>query len=161
GLPKAELVSPTGVKASLLADIGHHGPFPMLESAVTLHDAGGDDLDLSFERGVLVLENAKKVGEAKDRLPIGGETGQRTRRTPRAKVGLEIFGGHAPGVFKVSGPKADVPTTDLLMLVLNGQVFLDTGAEGVAMTAPPGTARLHWDNVLRQHSFQRLDKLPE
>jgi hypothetical protein len=29
------------------------------------------------------------------------------------------------------------------------------------MRAPPGVARLHWDSVAREPSFQRLDKLPE
>ncbi len=162
GLPKAEFIGSSGaVKGALLADIGQHGPFPVLESAVILHDPAGVDLDVGFERGLLVLENLKKDGEAKVRLRIRDETWLLSMRTPGTKVGLEIFGRHAPGIFKLGDAKSDVPTTDLLMLVLDGQVFLDTGTQGTAMQAPPGIARLHWDNVLHDHTFQRLDKLPE
>jgi hypothetical protein len=49
----------------------------------------------------------------------------------------------------------------VLMLVLKGRVFLDTGKEGMGMREPPGVARFHWDSRLRKHSFQHLDKFPE
>jgi len=162
GIPRVEFTSLSGeVQVRLLADIGNRGPFPVLESAVVLHDAAGVDLDLTFERGLMVLENLKKEGGAKVRLRIGDESWVLSLQTPGTKVGLEIFGRHPAGLPKVKDENKDTPTIDVLMLVLNGQAFLDTGKEGMGMHSPPGLARFHWDNALRQHTFQRLDKLPE
>jgi hypothetical protein len=162
GMPRADLVSASGtVHACLLADIAKRGPYPVLETAIVLHDAAGADLDLTFERGLVVLENLKKTGEAKVRVRVGDETWMLTLQTPGAKVGLEIFGRHAPGLPKLGDKKADVPTTDLLLLVIHGQAFLETGLEGQALRAPPGLARMHWDSVLRTPTFQRLEKLPD
>src|SRR5262249_22240569 len=118
------------------------------------------DLDLTFARGLIVLENLKKNGEAKVRLRIRDESWLLILQTPGTKVGLEIFGRHAPGLPMTIDAKTDNPTTDLLMLVLQGKAFLDTGKEGTALQAPPGIARMHWDSILRQVSFQRLEKLP-
>jgi hypothetical protein len=162
GMPKSEFVSASGaVQGRLLADIGQRGPFPVLEAGVVLHDAAGADLDLTFDRGLLVLENVKKQGDAKVRLRVRDEVWELQLRTPGTKVGLELFGRHPPGMPKTIDEKTDLPTTDVLMLVLQGQAFLDTGKEGMALTAPPGVARLHWDSVLRELAFQRLEKLPE
>ena len=162
GMPRVELTSLSeGVQLRLLADVGQRGPFPVLEAGVILHDAAGADLDLTLERGLVVLENLKKNGGSKVRLRVRDETWVLDLQTPGTKVGLEIFGRHAPGLRKTIDEKTDVPTTDVLMLVLNGQAFLEMGKEGMGMHAPPGLARFHWDSVLREHSFQRLDKLPE
>jgi hypothetical protein len=162
GMPRVEFVSLSGnVKGKFLADIGQRGPFPVLETGVILHDADGVDLDLAFQRGLLILEYLKKEGVAKVRLRIRDEIWVLDLQTPGTRVGMEIFGRHAPGLPKVLDEKADNPTTDLLMMVLRGQAFLDTGKEGMGMHAPPGVARLHWDSILRKHTFQRLEKLPE
>src|SRR5262249_52869032 len=111
--------------------------------------------------GLVVLENLRKEGTAKARVRVGDETWVLHMQEPGTKVGMEIFGRHAPGVPKVLDDKTDMPTTDVLLLVLSGKIFLDTGKEGTSMRAPPGVARLHWDSVLREPSFQKLDKLPE
>ncbi len=162
GLPRSELISPSGaLQVRMLADIGNRGPFPVLEAGLTLHDAAGVDLDLTPGRGLIVFENLRKNGEAKVRLRIRDEVWVLSLQTPGTKVGLEIFGRHAPGLVKVIDSSTDNPTADLLILVLAGQAFLDTGNEGMGMHAPPGLARLHWDSVLRKPTFQRLDKLPE
>lgn len=162
GLPRAELVSASGgVLIHLLADIGQRGPLPVLESGLKLHDAAGADADITCERGLIVLENQKKDGEAKVRLRVRGATWTLLLQTPGTKVGLEIFSRHPPGLPAVLDDKTDIPTTDVLMLVVKGQAFLDTGSEGLGMHAPPGIARAHWDSVVRKHTFERLEKLPE
>ncbi len=69
GMPRAELTSPAGdVKLLMLADIANRGMFPVLEAGVILHDAHGADLDVTFARGLMVLESLKSAGEAKVRL---------------------------------------------------------------------------------------------
>src|SRR5205807_1643164 len=97
----------------------------------------------------------------KVRLRVRDETWLLTLQTPLTKVGLEIFGRHAPGLPTVINAKMDVPTTDVLLLVLHGSAFLDTGSEGTRLQAPPGLARFHWDSVLHKHTFLRLEKLPD
>jgi hypothetical protein len=162
GMPRAEIESASStVKVKLLADVGQRGPYPVLEAGVVLHDAAGVDLDVTFDRGLIVTENLKKEGAAKVRLRVRDETWVLHLQSPGARIGLEIFGRQAPGLPKVIDAKTDVPTTDVLMLVLHGQAFLDTGTEGTGLHAPPGLARMHWDSAKRNHTFQRLEKLPE
>src|SRR5689334_18200114 len=49
-LPRAELVSPNGaVAVGMLADIGHRGPFPVLESDATLNASPDFDLDVTLD----------------------------------------------------------------------------------------------------------------
>src|SRR5579862_6145347 len=43
------------VKLKMTADIGQHGPLPVLESAIRLHANSHADLDFSLERGLVVL----------------------------------------------------------------------------------------------------------
>ena len=162
GLPRAELVSASGgVLVRLLADIGQRGPLPVLEAGLKLHDPVGADLDITCERGLIVLENHKQSGEAKVRLHVRGDTWTLLLQTAGTKVGLEIFGRHPPGLPAVLDAKTDVPTTDVVLLVVKGQAFLDTGSEGLGLHAPPGVASAHWDSVVRRFTFERLDKLPE
>src|SRR5437588_7451 len=55
GAPRAELTSISGaIQVRLLADIGQRGPFPVLETGITLHDAAGLDMDLTAGRGLIV-----------------------------------------------------------------------------------------------------------
>jgi hypothetical protein len=162
GMPHVDLVSPSGaVQVRLLADTGQRGPFPVLEAGVILHDPAGVDIDLTPARGLIVFDNLLKEGQAKVRLRFQGETWTLHLQTPGTKVGMEIFGRHAPGLIKTIDDKSDVPTLDVLLLVLKGQAFLESGTEGTGMHAPPGLARMHWDNLSRRPSFQRLEQLPE
>jgi hypothetical protein len=162
GLPRSEIVSADGaVQVDLLADLGQRGPFPVLESAVCFHESKEADLDLTFERGLVVLSNLRKEGQAKVVLRIRDETWTLHLQEPGTRVGLEIFGRHPPGLPKSLDAKNADPTTDVLGLVLKGRIFLDRGKEGFRMQAPPGPARVHWDNIGRQATVQHLDKLPE
>jgi hypothetical protein len=162
GMPHVDLLSLSGVvQVRLLADIGQRGPFPVLEAGATFHDPAGVDLDLTPERGIIVLDNLSKEGQAKVRVRFQGETWTLHLQTPGTKVGLEIFGRHAPGLIQDINEKSDIPHLNLLMIVLKGQAFLETATQGTGMHAPPGLARMAWDNLSRQASFQRLDQLPE
>ena len=157
-LPKAELASANGaVHVHLLADVGQRGPFPVLESAVVLNPAKNVDLDLTVDRGIAVLVNAKKSGVAKVKVRVRGEVWDVDLLSPDAKVGIEIYSRHVP---HATVYKDDDPTTHVVMLVLEGKVFIDSGREGTALNAPPGPAMLHWDSVGRQSTATNLDKLP-
>lgn len=164
-LPKSELTTADGaIHLSMLADIGQRGPFPVLESAVVLNPAKDADLELTFDRGLLILTNRKKEGAAKVRLKIRGETWELTLQEPKTAVGLELFSRHSPGIpinLDKKDSKADEPSTEVLMLVLHGRALLDAGDQAVGLQAPPGLARVHWDNSTNRFAVQRLEKLPE
>ncbi|MBI3410274.1 MAG: hypothetical protein HY040_18190 [Planctomycetes bacterium] len=164
-LPKSEITTANGaIHLSMLADIGQRGPFPVLESAVVLNHAKDADLELTFDRGLIILTNHKKEGAAKVRLKIRGETWEVTLQEPRTSVGLEIFSRHSPGMpssLDKKGSEDEVPSTDVLMLVLHGRALLDAGDHAVGLQAPPGLARVHWENGAKKFAVQRLEKLPE
>jgi hypothetical protein len=161
-LPKAELLSANkAVTLNMLADIGQRGPYPVLESAVRIHANADADLDVTLDRGIMAVTNAKKTGAAKVRIRVAGKSWDLLLKEPGSKVGLELFGRHPPGAPKVLEGKIDPPTADVILLVTKGQAFLHTGKDGYGLQAPPGPAFLHWDSVLDRPSVDHLDKLPE
>src|SRR5262245_5622125 len=73
-------------------------PFPLLESAVTLHHPPtGLDGDLTLHRGRVYLTNRKEKGAAQVRLRFWkGETWDVTLEEPDTRVGAELFSGYPP-----------------------------------------------------------------
>ena len=73
-------------------------PFPLLESAATLHPAPRDlDADLTLQRGRVYLSNRKEKGPARVRLRFWkGESWDITLDEPGAMVGAELFSGYPP-----------------------------------------------------------------
>jgi len=158
-LPKAELASRNGaVGIHLLADIGQRGPFPVLESAVILHPAKDHDLNLTVDRGIVVLVNRKKKGAAKVCLGVRGQKWEVDLKSPGAKVAVEIYSRHVPSS---DVHKEDDPTTYVVMIVVEGKAFVDSGAAGKALRAPPGPAMVVWDSIGRQDEVRTLDELPQ
>jgi len=161
-LPKAEIVSKNGaVKLVMLADVGQRTPLPVLEPAVTLHANDAADLDFTFDRGLIGLKNLKKAGAAKVRIRLPGETWELTLQEPETTAVLEIYGRHPPGAPQVLKGKVEPPASEVYLLMLKGQGFLDVGPKGFRITAPPGPAAVHWDTVTREPEVRRLEKLPE
>jgi hypothetical protein len=150
-----------GVDARLLADVGNRGPFPILETAVTLHKDAEHDLALSPLRGLVVLTNVKKKGPATVRLGLHDETVEVTLKEPGAKLALEVYSRHAPGEPNLEDPKSDEPVFHLFFITLAGEAFLRCGEKGVTLTAPPGPAILVWDSLLKQPEVSRLEELPD
>jgi hypothetical protein len=161
-LPKAEIESANGaVRLAMLADVGRRGPFPVLESAVALHQNAKADLDLTFDRGLIGMENLKNTGAAKVRLRVAGAPWELTLREPGTRVVMELYGRHPAGIPKITDGKLPPPVVSFVMLVLKGSAFIDTGSQGFRLTAPPGPAEFHWDSAVAQPEVLRLEKLPE
>jgi len=144
----------------MVADLGQRGPFPILESAITLQDDAKHDLALTPLRGLIVLTNTKEKGPAKIRLAMRDETVELTLKEPGAKLALEVYGRHPPGEPKLDDPKLDDPVFNLFFIALSGEVFLRHGEKGIALQAPPGPAVLVWDSLVREPQVQRLEELP-
>ena len=72
-LSQASVESKNGaVRLLFWGNVPQVSPFPILESAVVLHEPKGTDLDLSPQRGRVVLTNTKEKGAAKVRVRLPG-----------------------------------------------------------------------------------------
>lgn len=124
-------------------------PFPILESAVVLHEPKeGIDLDLSPLRGRVVLSNHREKGPASVRVRLPGGSWKLTLAEPGAEVALETFGRWARGVPFSDDPKsAEEPTISVDLLVLKGGAALESRLQQFDLKSPPGGAYFHWDSV--------------
>src|SRR5262245_45632341 len=146
------------VEVSLMGDVGTHKGLPVLETAVRVRHDPKVDMDLTLERGIVVLTNIKKKGAAKVRVRLRDDGIDVTLAKPGTSLGIEMFGRHAPGLARI---KADDPTTFLFFLTLKGEAVLHHGDKSVALKAPPGPALLRWDSIFREPTVDYLEKLPE
>jgi hypothetical protein len=163
GLHGARLDSANGaVRLDFLSDLNRSSPYPIIESAVVLHANPAVDLDVTLDRGRIDLVNRKKQGIARAQLHVRKDTWDLELEGPGAVVALELYGRWPAGTaFSAKPGPTDVPTADLVILVLKGQVHLTHGPHEFAMSAPPGPALIEWDSVHGlDETPQRLDQLP-
>jgi hypothetical protein len=157
----AELQSANGaVDVKLVADVGQRGPFPVLEAAARFH-ASTSDLEVTLERGIMVLVNKKKAGAAKVRLKARGEVFDVVLSEPNARLGVEVYGRHVPGPPNLSNPKLDNPVTNVLFFALAREAVVSAEKYSTRLQAPPGNALLLWDSVTRTTEVRRFEKLPD
>jgi hypothetical protein len=163
GLPGASVQSgKDSVRLTFQGDLDRNSPYPILESAVILHDSAEFDLDFTLDRGRVDVLNIKKDGPARVRIRFHDQKWEATLAEPGARLALELYGRWPKGThFTLEpGPK-DVPAAELVLLVLQGQVDVQHGSSRHAMSAPPGPALLHWDNSGQLEEIpEKLDKLP-
>jgi len=168
-----QLLALPGARAALKTSNGDvgltlHGnlpqlsPYPVLESSVVLHDTSAADLDFTLDRGRVVVTNRKEKGSLRVRVRMRKQAWELTLQEPGCAVALELYGRWLPGVpFKRDSDKDYVPTSEVLLLVLKGEVDLKTGKQQFALRAPPGPAAYHWHSVRGEAAGpERLDKLP-
>lgn len=156
---QADLTSANGaIGARMIADVGHRGPLPVLESAIIVQPPKDVDFDVSLERGLLVLVNKKASGSAHVDLRIRGHLIQIELKTPETKLGVEIYGRHAPGLASL---KDDEPSTFVFALVVQGEVRLKGEKQNVTLHEPPGPALLEWNSIDKRVAVRSLEKLPD
>jgi hypothetical protein len=133
------------VRLTLLSDLARTSPYPVLESAVVLHETDVD-LDFTLERGRVDVTNTQKT-DAKIRVRFQKEVWDLTLGD-KAKVAFELYGRWPAGMHFNKTPKPDEkPTLDVVLLVKEGKVTLKTGTKEFPMAAPPEEAYFHWDSV--------------
>ena len=163
GLPGAVVNSKnSAVKLVFRADLDGKSPFPVIESAVAVHDAAKVDLDVTLDRGGVELVNMKQSGSAKVRLRVRHETFELTLAEPGATVVLELYGRWARGVPFVREPDPKhAPAADLVFVVVKGDMTLSHGDHSHLMSAPPGLAMIEWDSVNGLDGTpQKVEKIP-
>ena len=139
-----------------------NSPLPVMEPAVTLHQAKDADLDFTLERGMVEFWNSKAKGSASVRIRARGQTWEAALEEPGARMLVEFYSAWPKGArFKKTPGPADVPLARMTFLVLKGQVDLKHAGAQVAMSAPPGPAVIEWDSVTgMDDSPQQLKELP-
>jgi hypothetical protein len=163
GLPGAKVASKNGaVRLLFLADLDRNSPYPIREAAVILHFNSKVDLSFTLNRGRVDLVNHKKKGPATVRVRLRKAVWTLTLAKPGTSIALETYGRWPAGAHFTPKPgPQDVPISDLLFLVLKGEVTLKHGDYEVALTAPPGPALIEWDSVNgMDESPKELEKLP-
>jgi hypothetical protein len=120
----------------------------IFESSAVLHDTKAYDLDLTLLVGRVVISNAKKAGAARVWLRMPGEGWEITLDDPGAAVALELHGLWPQGVpFSKNPQSPERPVSVLSLQMLKGQADLRMGGRQQRLSAPPGPASLHWDNL--------------
>jgi hypothetical protein len=162
GIPYATIYLKSKLLLSLMADLHQAGPYPVIETAVILHDTPGVDLDFRLDRGRADVSNLKGTGPAKVRVRFcTGREYELTLEDPGSRVALEIFGRWPRGVpFQKDDPSVG-PCVDLMVIVIRGHVTLKTPGHSFALSEPPGPAEFHWDNEAGpDRGPHRLEQLP-
>jgi hypothetical protein len=149
GMPDAQLVSRNGaVRLDFLSDLDKNSPYPIHESAVKLHPNSKVDLDLTLDRGRIDLVNVKKKGEAHVHVRVWKDTWELTLEEPGAAIALELYGRWPAGsTFQRKPGPNDVPTANLILLVLKGEAHVEHRGFEHTLKAPPGPAMIEWDSV--------------
>ncbi len=135
-----------GVGLTLWGNLPELSDAPVLESAVILHDTKAFDLDLTLLRGRILLKNTKEKGAAKVWLRTEDAGVQLSLPDPGDEVAIEIYGRWPAGVaFRAKGETRPVRMWEVF--VLKGKLDIKAGRNEYGMTAPPGRAYFHGDNV--------------
>jgi tRNA A-37 threonylcarbamoyl transferase component Bud32 len=140
---------------------------PLLESVVTLHEPEDFDLDLTLDRGRIVIANTKK-GKARARVRFanpkvnGGLDDWEITLDKGAEVALERWGRYRPEVPFDRNPKTrEGPESELYLFVLKGQVDVRIPEEGIQeMEAPPGLGLLIWNSKQGVEPPKDIKRLP-
>lgn len=161
-LPKSVIESQNGaVQLRLEADIGKHGPYPVLETAVELLPSSGADMELRFDRGIIVLKNQKKDGDATVTVHVRDKVWAIILKGPDSEFGMELYSRHEPGVRPIEDKKISIPVANVQMLVLKGKVDLASDGVHHALEAPPGNAGVMWNSVSKKFDVRNVKEIPK
>jgi hypothetical protein len=135
---------------------------PVVESAIVLHQNTDVDLDLTFERGRVVLTNSQTKGEAKVRVHVQDQVWNLNLKEPGTSIALELFARLPAGaVYKSDGKNPVKPVVNVGGFVSKGNVEFRQERRMVLLREPPGPACIQWSS--EQHSDVnglRLTKVP-
>src|SRR5262249_52803317 len=145
---RAEVGSKNGaVQLTLWGNLPQLSQYPVLESAVALHDNPDVDLDFSLDRGRVALVNLRGKEPVHVRVRVRGDNWDVTLPDKGDEVALELYGRWPGGVSFNPQPKPDEgPGSALTVLVLKGSAQLRVAGSESLMRAPPGGALVYWSS---------------
>jgi hypothetical protein len=150
------------VRLSMQSDLDGISPYPIIETAVILHESTDVDLYVTLDRGRVVYQNLKDKGPARVRVRLHDKTGEFTLTTPGAQLALEVYGRWPPGTRFSKDVKANTsPALTCIALALKGEIEVKEETIQVLLKAPPGPAMLLTNNLGGDAPTQaHLDRLP-
>lgn len=151
------------IRLSLHSNIDGGARYPIRESAVILHEPSDTDLDFTLDRGRIDLVNRKEKGPATARVRVRAGSWDVVLEDPGSQVSFEVYGRWPRGAkFSRKPDPQNVPVSELVVLVLKGEIDLTHEGVVYAMKAPPGPALVHWDSATGQEDApKQLDELPD
>ena len=167
-LPQAELASANGaVNVHMVADLTRRLVEPIYETSILLQKPADVDFHFTLDRGIVIVELAEGADSASVRVQFQDQNWRLKLLEEGTKVALGIFGRHPPGLRGFSDDPDEPyhsgvpPTIESRLLVIFGKADLDVGNQTLSLQAPPGLARVSWDNVLGQiPEPEFLEELP-
>jgi hypothetical protein len=162
GLRGAAIESANGaVRLSFHPDLGHKTPYPIIETAVILKEPGDIDMEAVLDRGRIEVTNTKSEGNARVRLHVRDVPVSLDLSAPGATAALELYSRWPRGV-PFNPDSKDAPAWQCILIVLKGEVQVQSQDQTFAMKAPPGPALIEWDSAESGTVRPRyLDKAPD
>jgi hypothetical protein len=135
---------------------------PVVESAIVLHQNPDVDLELTFERGRVVLTNSQTKGEAKVRVHVQDQVWNLNLKEPGTSIAFELFARMPAGAVYKSDAKNPVkPIVNVGGFVSKGNVEFRQDRRMVLLHEPPGPACIQWSSEQRSDvNGLRLTKVP-
>ncbi len=146
-----------GVDVVLAGDLNDKMAVTILESAAVLHANPEVDLDLTLDRGRVIISKSKAEGQAKVLLRFQDVTWRLTLLEPGTTVAATLIS--LPKLAFTKKPdKQDIPFAALVLKVVKGQAYLKGGlVQHLAREGGPG---YYWDNLGTVQEPQERRQLP-
>ncbi len=150
------------LRLTLAGSLPESSGFPVLESAVVLHDTSAFDADITLQRGRVILTNRRKAGPARAWVRLPAMAWELTLRAPGDEAALEVLGRRPRGPYEKDPQRAAPPTMVVALHALKGTLTLREGTREHSLSAPPGPAYFHWDSLTGTDTGpRRRQDLPE
>jgi hypothetical protein len=162
GADAAVMVKDGSVKLALLGDMSRSSPYPIFETAFSLDQPDGVDMDVTLERGRIDLTNTKEKGAATVRVRLRGKSIEILLTEPGTRVALEVYGRWLPGQrFHKEAKPGEAPALAVVLLVIHGEALVNGPTIALNMKAPPGPALVEGSDLGHiDPKVSHLDKLP-
>lgn len=142
---RAEIDAAAGVRLTLLGNAPELSRVPVMESIVRFNSKPAADVDLTLERGRILLTNRSRKATPAVRVAFEQGELEITLSDPESEVALELYSRWPPGVPFTLRDSSDAPTAFMAVYVLKGDASLKVGPNHYLMRPPPGPCYFHWD----------------
>ncbi len=150
---RSDVLFANGLRLKLWGDLPEMSLVtPLLESVVVVNEVGASDLDLTLDRGRIVITNTKAARPARVRLRFPDPTAKSGKESWQvnleggAEVALELSSRYPPGTtFNKEEPAR--PNMELYFFVFKGRAQVKARGRTYPMARPPAASLLHWESA--------------
>jgi hypothetical protein len=138
---RSELRLDSGIQLSLWGNVPEFWDSPVMESVAIIHANPEFDLELTLDRGRILIANRKPQGAATARIHFLEQSWDLTLLEPNTEVAVELFAKKRP---YTPGPNGTSPLLLLGVVALKGQAKLKADFDEHLLTSP---SILEWDSI--------------